>query len=280
MGKLVQGKDGQVEFTPTTDIPIREFPTKDNKVSGALEIFSMPQKNPDGKIPHERYILSSDPFRSDGADTMSLGSILVLDLWTDTIVAEYTGRPMYTDDYFEICRKLCLFYNGKMMYENNVRGTFAYFSQHSCTHLLADTPEYLKDRQLIKAIGYGNSSKGVAASAPIKDYGYRLIREWLIKPVTKIEKDNEGNEQEVTMANLYRIRNRALLKELILWNPDINVDRIMSMVQLMLYREEKMILYQGDLSKSSQAQDSAGLENDDYFTRNYPADRLKSKRGF
>lgn len=48
--------------------------------------------------------------------------------------------------------------------------------------------------------------------------------------MTKIEKDEKGEEQEITISNLYRIRNRALLKELILWNPDINVDRIMSLV--------------------------------------------------
>lgn len=117
-----------MEFRPTNDIPIREFPTKDNKVLGAIEIFSMPQKTSDGKIPTERYIASSDPTVTDGADTMSLGSVFVLDLWTDTIVAEYTGRPVYTEDYFEICRKLCLFYNCKLMYESNRKGTFSYFS--------------------------------------------------------------------------------------------------------------------------------------------------------
>lgn len=270
IGSLVQDSStGEVKFTPTLDTPIRDFPTKDNKVTGALEIYEMPQKDSNGKVPQERYILSSDPFRADGADTMSFGSVLVLDLWTDTIVAEYTGRPMYTDDYHEICRKLCMFYNGKLMYENNIRGTFAYFSQHNSLYMLADTPEYLRDRHLIKAIGYGNSSKGISAIAAIKDYGYTLIRDWLIKPVTKVEVDANGNEQEVTTLNLYNIRNRALLKELILWNPNINVDRIMSLVQLMLYREEKMILYQGDLDGSKREGSSSGIENDDFFTRNY-----------
>jgi len=272
VGELVQGKGGSVEFRPTADLPIREFPTKDNKVAGALEIFAMPQKDAKGEIPQERYILSSDPYASDVANTMSLGSIFVLDLWTDTIVAEYTGRPVYTDDYYEICRKLCLFYNGRMLYESNIKGTFSYFSQHNCLYLLADTPEYLRDKQLIKTIGYGNSSKGCPAIPAIKSYGFTLIRDWLIKPVTRTEKDERGVEREVTVANLYRIRNRALLKELILWNPNINVDRIMSLVQLMLYREEKMILYQGDLGRASRRDADRGLEDDDYFMRNYPAD--------
>lgn len=199
---------------------------------------------------------------------MSLGSVLVLDLWTDTLVAEYTGRPMYTDDYFEICRKLCLFYNGKLMYENNLRGTFAYFSQHNCVYLLADTPEYLRDRQIIKTIGYGNNAKGITASVAVKRYGYSLIRDWLIKPITTITKE-DGEDKEITMANLYRIRNRALLKELVNWNPEINVDRISSLIQLMLYREEKMVLYQGDLAGGKSRQAVKGLESDDYFERNY-----------
>ena len=59
-----------------------------------------------------------------------------------------------------------------------------------------------------------------------------------------MEKDAEGKEIEITVPNLYNIRNRALLKELIQWNPYGNYDRIMALVQIMLYREEKMILFQ------------------------------------
>ena len=97
IGELAFNKQGKVEFTPTTDIPIRDFPTKDNKVQGAIEIYEMPQEV-HGKVPNERYILSLDNYENDQAQSMSLGSIFVLDLWTDRIVAEYTGRPMLFDD--------------------------------------------------------------------------------------------------------------------------------------------------------------------------------------
>lgn len=267
VGELVM-EGGQVKFVPNVDIPIRDFPTKDNKIKGALEILQMPEKNNNGEIPSERYICSLDPIDSDVANTMSFGSCFVMDLWTDKIVAEYTGRPMFADDLYEIVRKLCVFYNAKCMYENNLKGAFSYFSTHNCTHLLASTPEYLKDKQLITAIGYGNKSVGIHATVPIIKYGFRLIRDWLLKPVTKIEKDSEGNEVEVTIPNLYNIRNRALLKELILWNPNGNYDRIMSLVQLMLYREEKMILYQGDMTKTKVT--ASGMESDEYWEKNYP----------
>ena len=210
-----------------------------------------------------------DPIDNDKANTMSFGSMFVLDLWTDTIAAEYTGRPQFANDLYEIVRKTCLFYNAKCLYENNLHGIFSYFSQYNCTYLLADTPQYLKDRELIKTIGSGNTSKGVRATSPIIKYALKLLRDWLLKPVTKIEKDAEGNDVETSMANLYKLRNRALIKELILWNPNINVDRIMAMVQVMLYREEKMILYQGDLQGGKNKTFSSGLEEDPYFTSNY-----------
>lgn len=266
VGNLVMDRSGKVEFVPTTDKPIREFPTKDNHVMGAIEIFEMPQKMGD-KIPNERYIMSLDNYENDYSETMSLGSLFVLDLWTDRIVAEYTGRPQFADDLNEIARKMALFYNAKIMPENNKKNTFAYFSKMNCVHLLADTPEYLKQKQLIKVQGYGNSAKGITATVPIKNFGFQLIRDWLLKPVTRIV-HQDGEDVEVTVPNLKFIRNRALLKELILFNPDINVDRIMSLVQLMLFREEKMVLYGGNPQKRQEVSTSY-LGNDDFFSKNY-----------
>ena len=270
VGDLVFNGNGEVEFVISNDKPIRDFPTKDNKITGAIEIYALPEKDSNGKIPNERYIAGADPYDDDASNTMSLGSFFVLDTWTDTIVMEYTGRPVFANDYFEICRKGCLFYNAKLMYENNKKGLFAYFSMMNSSYLLAVTPNYLKDKQLIKDIGYGNKAFGINATIAIKGYGYQKIREWLLQPYTKIEKDAEGNDIEVQQANLYRLKNRALIKELILWNPDINVDRIMAMVQLVLYREEKMILYGGDMSSSGQDSGSE-LADDPFFTQNYDA---------
>lgn len=209
-----------------------------------------------------------DPYDADCSNTMSLGSIFVMDLWTDIIVAEYTGRPTFAEDFYEICRKLCLFYNCRCMYEQNVMGMFSYFSSHNATHLLAETPEYLVQRNMISSIGYGNKSVGIRATTPIINGAFKMIQTWLRKPVVSIETDTEGNNNEVTIPNLYRIKNRALLKELVLWNPQGNFDRVMSLVQLMLYREEKMVLYHGDLRHTEEV--SSGMEKDDYWDKNYP----------
>lgn len=205
---------------------------------------------------------------NDQAESSSLSSTFVLDLWTDKIVAEFTGRQPFADDNFEIVRLLCLFYNAKCLYEANKKGLFAYFSKMNCTHLLADTPEYLRDKQLIKYTSFGSSAKGVNANAAINNYANSLIRDWLLKPVITISKGENGESIESTIPNLYNIRNRALLEELIAFNPEINVDRIRALGMVMLYREEKMILYQGDI-KREESNNSSYLGNDPFFSNNY-----------
>ena len=272
VGKLVQNNNGEVIFRNTTDIPIRDFPTKDNKVEGALEIYEMPIKQSDGKINSERYILSLDNYENDTSNTMSLGSIFVLDLWTDRIVAEYTGRPMFVDDLNEVARLLCFFYNGKLLYENNKKNTFAYFSKMNCLWKLEDTPEYLRQKQMVKNVGYGNTAKGVSAIPAVKNHGFTLIRDWLLKPVTILSPTGPNNEEiEIQVPNLHFIKNRALLKELSLFNPDINVDRIMSLVQLMIFREQKMITYQGNIKRDTSKIEKDYAGNDEFFTKNFDA---------
>lgn len=267
---LTINKSGVVEYKPSAGIPIREFPTKNNKVEGAIEIYQMPEiEKSTGKPYGNRYIAGADPYDNDEANTMSLGSIFVLDLWTDRIVAEYTGRPMFADDYFEICRKLCLFYNARLNYEQNKKGLFGYFSQHNCTYLLTDVLDYLKDKNLAKGGGYGNTAKGTIATAPVNAYAKNLLRKWLLEPVPTIQKvDNE--DAQIFVPRLYNLKNKALIKELIGYNTEGNFDRISAMGMLMLLREDKMIMYQGNISKERQERDSASyLGNDSFFERNY-----------
>lgn len=261
IGTLVQNSKGDIEFTPTMDNPIREFPLNDNKYTGALEIYEMPQKDSSGKVFAGRYIMGLDPVNNDQADTLSLTSVFVLDLFTDRIVAEYTGRSDYADDALELVRKLCIFYNAKCLYENNIKGPYAYFSSRRCLHYLADTPEYLRDKQIIKYQGFGNTSKGVAASMPVNNYANGLIREWLIKPVT-IVVNEDGQDVEKVVTNMAFVRNRALLQELISYNPDGNFDRIRALGMVMLYRGEFIDKYEGDLSRTRHQEK---IEEDSYF---------------
>lgn len=267
IGKLVMNKSGEVEFKPTSDEPIRKYGVK-NDTPGAIEIFELPEKDRSGEVPNTRYIIGHDPVDNDQAESSSLSSTFVLDLWTDKIVAEYTGRQAFAEDNFEIVRLLCLFYNAKCLYESNKKGIYAYFAKMNCTHLLADTPEYLRDKQMIKYSSFGSNQKGVNATAAINNYANGLIRDWLMKPVTMITTIG-GVKQEVVTQNLFFLRNRALIEELIAFNPEINVDRIRALGMVMLYREGKMVLYQGNPSRDKDATPKDYIGNDPFFTNNY-----------
>lgn len=269
VGDLVFNKDGQVEYKPTSATPIRDFPHKNNKIKGAIEIYQLPEIDRNtGKPYNDRYILGADPYDDDESNTMSLGSIFVLDLWTDRIVAEYTGRPLFADDYYEICRKLCLFYNGRLNYEYNKKGLFSHFSTRNSLYLLTDVLEFLKEKQMMKD-GYGNKSKGTNASPAINAYARSRLRSWLLAPVP-IMQTIDGEEKEVIVPRLFTVRNRALLKELINYNSEGNFDRISAMGMLMLLREDKMIRYQGDVSKEKQERANNSYDgNDPFFKRNY-----------
>ena len=275
VGNLLLDSNGEVKFLPTNVEPIRKYGV-DNSHVGAIEIFQMPEKNSEDKVCPNRYIIGHDPVDNDEAESSSLSSTFVLDLYTDQIVAEYTGRHQFAEENYEVVRLLCLFYNARCLYEANKKGLFAYFSKLNCTHLLADTPEYLRDKQLIKYSSFGSAAKGVNATAAINNYANNLLSDWLLKPIPIIIEEG-GEPKEVAIPNLYRIKNRALLEELINYTPELNVDRIRSLGMVMLYREEKMILYQGNpLANKEEIADASYLGNDPFFRNNYDL-RRKSK---
>lgn len=274
IGRLIQTKEGKVEFTPDADVkPILDYPHKDNKLEGAIHINKMPVKGPDGKVPWGRYIAGADPYDDDVSDTMSLGAIYVLDLFTDEIVCEYVGRPMFAEDYYETCRRICLFYNAELLYENNKKGLFTYFSKTNCLYILSDVPEFLRDKEMVKGTLYGNKLKGVNATQPIQTYGRKCIRDWLLKPfkiTTKVVVNDHEEETEITINNINRCYYRALMKELAMWNPDNNFDRYDALLMLMLLREQKLMLCGMQSPSEVISMDQSNyLGNDEFFTTNY-----------
>ena len=269
VGELFFNNSNQVEFRPTGDIPIRKFPV-DNDTKGALEIYAMPEKDSTGIVFNNRYILGYDPINNDQAESHSLASVFVFDLFTDRIVAEFTGRTEFADDMHEIVRKLCLFYNGKVLYESNIKGCYSYMEKMHSTYLLADTPQYLRDKQIIKYSGFGSSAKGVSATAPVNNFANRLIKDWFNKLVPIERTDENGNKEIIQIPSLYLLKTRALIEEAIQFNPEINVDRIRALGMVMLYREEYVILYGNNLNKESREKvRKDDPSNDPFFKRNY-----------
>lgn len=261
VGTLIDA-GGTVEFRSTDDVPIRKWPV-DNTEQGALEIYEMPSP---GSFNH-RYIIGVDPVDNDQAESASLFSCFVFDLFSDMIVAEYTGRKPFAEDNYEIVRLLAMFYNASVMYEANRKGMYAYFAKKHATWMLADCPEYLRERQLVKYSLFGSAVKGITVNAALINYSNELIRDWLNKTYPREVKDEKGNITIEQVPQLYRLRNRALLQELVSYSPEVNVDRVRALSQVMLYREQFIILYGG--SPDSRTIDSKTTSDDDFFDRDW-----------
>lgn len=241
-GRLSLNSNGEVVWKMEAEVKIiRDFPldSKEDK-EGAIEIFSLPKKV-NGEIPWGRYIAGCDPYDDDHSTTNSLGSVFVLDSWTDKIVAEYTGRPRTAEEFYKNTMYLLSFYNAMCNYENDKKGLFAYFKTHNALKYLCDTPKILRDLDLVKEAGYGNKGKGSPSGKLINRWGRRLQADWLIEAMPII---NEKDEESMTI-KLHSVRSIPYLKECLQWNPDGNFDRISAMGMLMILRMDRLQLVEG-----------------------------------
>ena len=271
-GRLkVEGGDVNYEADDSFTV-LKDFPHTSNKLEGSICIHKMPVTTTSRKPPRGRYIGGIDTFDDDESETLSLGCIYIMDLFTDELVFEYTGRGVLADNFYEICRRALLFYNAEANYENNKKGLFKYFSQYNSLYLLSDTLSFLKDVEDVKVTNITNKTKGTNATGHTKKYARRCIRDWLVRPVTILKpiidpETNIESTQEQEVMGLYKIPFRALLRELALWTNDGNFDRHDALGMLMLLREDKLRFV--NINNFDQRSEEAGLAEDSYFSKNW-----------
>ena len=226
--------NGQVKATEKKTGDITTYPLKkDDKPRGSVVIWEYPVKDP----PFGLYIGGCDPYDHDESFTNSLGATFIFkrvkagEAWNDVIVAEYTGRPDTAEEYYENVRKLLTFYNARLLFENERKGIYPYFTNKHCDYLLADQPdkiitEVFKDSRVQRR-------KGCHMTKQIRAYGEGLILEWLME------------EYEPGHPNVERVYSEPLIEELIENDGVKNVDRLIALCMVMIYREE---LYQVKVS--------------------------------
>ena len=228
-GFCVITKDDDIIWKNTKDKPILQYPYKANKMGqGCIEIYEMPVKGNDGKVPSDIYIAGCDPVDDDGLEG-SLQSTFIMNRLTGRIVAEYTARHDTAEQYYENLRKLLLFYNARCNYENNKKGLFQYFHNMNCSYLLAETPKILRDQGMVQTTSTGNKGYGTPANQYVNRWARDLIKKWLME-------DAYGAENK---QNVHQLRSRVLIEELIRWNEDGNFDRVSALGMLMILKEQK-----------------------------------------
>lgn len=224
---VVDETTGKMKWKENKDlVPITDFPMRAGQsTNGCIVIFNHPYEDETGKVPFGMYIAGNDSYSHDMSNTGSLGSTFIYDRVNKKIVAEYTGRPETARDYYENLRKLLLYYNCKVMYENQIKGLFDYFESKACLYLLADEPEIIHD---IIQDSRVSRKKGLHMTAGLKEHGEEMIKGWLI----------EGREDDEELMNLHKIRSMGLLKEMIAYNSEGNFDRIIAYIMVMYYDAE------------------------------------------
>ena len=247
--------DGKVTATEKKAGDITKYPLKkDDKPEGSVVIWEYPINDP----PFGLYIGGCDPYDHDESFTNSLGSTFIFkrvragEAWNDVIVAEYTGRPDTAEEYYENVRKLLTFYNARLLFENERKGIYPYFTNKHCDYLLADQPdkiitEVFKDSRVQRR-------KGCHMTKQIRAYGEGLILEWLM------------DEFEPGHPNIERIYSEPLLEELIQNDGEKNVDRLIAMCMVMIYREE---LYQVKVAAAKEKNKQVELFELPLFSQRY-----------
>ena len=265
IGNLVYMPSGKVEWRPNDEIsPIRVLPSEvdmQNRL-GAVEIYEIPRTDVYGNIQAGRYIAGIDPIDNDTGS--SLFSIMIMDFMTDRIVAEYIGRYPKPEDNYEIAVKLLKFYNAQANYETNLKGLFGYFKNANAIQYLCDTPEILKDMNLIKP--QASTSKGTRATPQTNAWGRQLQASWMISSVDK--NDPESN------LKLHTLRSIGYIRECINWNIDGNFDRVSSANMLFILREDR--LRQIGLIQETDKKKIDNWVNHKFFKENYDSKILET----
>ena len=141
----------------------------------------------------------------------------------DILVAEYTGRPATTEDYYEQVRMLLIYYNARDLYENQFKDMKTHFQHKNCLHLLAPQPMIVKD---IIPKSEVNRSYGVHMPLQMKQAGVIYLKDWLLTEISP------------GVTNISQIYSVNLLKELLRFNFKGNFDRVSSLLIMMIYIQE------------------------------------------
>ncbi len=239
-GELVFDDNNKIKWHPNPELlPITEFPLKpDANKEGCITIFEHPEFSQD-HIPYGLYIAGCDPYDQDKSQVGSLGSFFVYKRFYqanrshDIVVAEYTGRPEFADKFYENCRKLCIYYNAKVLYENQLTGMKGYFQEKNSLHYMYEQPQIIKDIVKDSKVqrGYGiHMNRSSNGANGIKDTCEIYLRDWLYT-----ERDDLDGKK---ILNLHTIKSIPLLKELIAYDRSGNFDRVIAFMLCILQSKE------------------------------------------
>lgn len=254
--------DSQKELIPP---PVTEYPLKTGTDSrGCWVLWEQPYRDPKtGAIPDNLYSLWNDPYGIskekeyfNAKDSLGVTYLYenpnnLTDSRGDRIIGEFVGRRESTEDYDEQMFLCCVFYNGKILYENDRGDVFSNAKKRGYLELLKEEPEFHHQKSLQKG-GMGRK-KGIsiAGNSGRKMSGVVYWKNWLLE---KRGVDKNGN----IVLNVHLLFSVGLLKECLKYDGKRNADRVSCCIVGMFDIRET-------LNKGYVPENFNSTDDDDYF---------------
>lgn len=212
-----------------SDKQLADYPFQGGNIDAPVVIYEDPPE--EGGVFDYTYVSSLDPYKSDKADTDSVGSFYVLkryvkinDPFAYCIVASYASRPPSSDDFCRNCEILQEAYGAKCLMENADRMYEFYLTRRNKQLMLLEDGERLAGK-IIRAGARQNNKLGLAPTVPNQRMLFNTIIQYCWEDVV-VGYDDDGNE--ITQKGIYRIPDIELLDEIIAFGPGTNTDRIIA----------------------------------------------------
>lgn len=212
-----------------SDKQLADYPFQGGNIDSPVVIYEDPPE--EGGVFDYTYVSSLDPYKSDKADTDSVGSFYVLkryvkinDPFAYCIVASYASRPPSSDDFCRNCEILQEAYGAKCLMENADRMYEFYLTRRNKQLMLLEDGELLAGK-IIRAGARQNNKLGLAPTVPNQRMLFNTVIQYCWEDVV-VGYDDDGNE--ITQKGIYRIPDIELLDEIIAFGPGVNTDRIIA----------------------------------------------------
>ena len=221
--------DGMKMGCNFSDKQLADYPFQGGNIDSPVVIYEDPPE--EGGVFDYTYVSSLDPYKSDKADTDSVGSFYVLkryvkinDPFAYCIVASYASRPPSSDDFCRNCEILQEAYGAKCLMENADRMYEFYLTRRNKQLMLLEDGERLAGK-IIRAGARQNNKLGLAPTVPNQRMLFNTVIQYCWEDVV-VGYDDDGNE--ITQKGIYRIPDIELLDEIIAFGPGTNTDRIIA----------------------------------------------------
>lgn len=224
--ELEMGIDGTITHKTSKKAWITEYPVQKQSKDAPIAMWEPPVDNP----PMGLYIAGVDPYRQggDSAHSNSLGAVYIFKRlynilkggYTYSFVASYVARPDDKDYWNEQARLLIKYYNAYALCENDELSFIDYMkNKGDAIKHLAPQPNWLK---MVSPFSTQKRDFGISRSSErVRNHLHSIYKKYQ-------EEELDVDENGIKYLGISRINDTPLLLETMVYDGDMNVDRIIA----------------------------------------------------